>query len=34
VQHDLWVVGYRPCEILYLDGIDGLIAALESGTAA
>lgn len=33
-HHDLGVVGYRPCEILYLDGIESLIAALESGTAA
>lgn len=30
-RHDVWVVGYRPCEILYLGGIDGLIADLESG---
>ncbi len=34
VQHDLGVVGYRTCEILYLDGIESLIAALEAGTAA
>lgn len=34
MHHDLGVVGYRPCEILYLDGIESLITALESGTAA
>jgi hypothetical protein len=24
-EEDAWVVGYRPCEILYLDGVEGLI---------
>ncbi len=26
--YDLWVVGDRPCEILYLSGVDDLIAEL------
>ena len=27
-EHDAWVVGPRPCEILYLDGIETLICRL------
>ena len=27
-EHDEWVVGQRPCEILYLGGIDTLISRL------
>jgi hypothetical protein len=23
-EEDVWVVGYRPCEILYLDGVESL----------
>jgi hypothetical protein len=26
--HDEWVVGQRPCEILYLSGVEGLIRQL------
>ena len=26
---DAWVVGYRPCEILYLSGVDALIRQTE-----
>jgi hypothetical protein len=26
--HDEWVVGQRPCEILYLSGVEGLIKQL------
>lgn len=28
VDHESWVVGYRPCEILYFDGIEGLLDRL------
>jgi len=24
-EYDSWVVGYRPCEVLYLDGIEALV---------
>ena len=24
-EYDIWVVGYRPCEVLYLDGIEALV---------
>ena len=24
-EYDCWVVGYRPCEVLYLDGIEALV---------
>ncbi|HET7789470.1 MAG TPA: hypothetical protein VFK78_01600 [Gemmatimonadales bacterium] len=24
-EYDSWVVGYRPCEVLYLSGIDALV---------
>jgi hypothetical protein len=27
-EHDFWVVGYRPCEILYLSGVEGLVSRL------
>lgn len=26
--HDFWVVGYRPCEILYLAGVEALASQL------
>ncbi len=27
-EEDAWVVGYRPCEILYLSGVEALIQQL------
>ncbi len=24
-EYDLWVVGYRPCEVLYVSGIEALV---------
>jgi len=27
-DYESWVVGYRPCEILYFDGIEGLLDRL------
>ncbi len=24
-EYDSWVVGYRPCEVLYLDGVEALV---------
>lgn len=29
-DYESWVVGYRPCEILYLDGVAGLLDRLQT----
>lgn len=28
-EEDMWVVGYRPCEILYCSGVEALIQQLQ-----
>ena len=28
-EYDSWVVGYRPCEVLYLSGIEALVHRME-----
>lgn len=30
LEHDVWVVGHRPCEILYVAGVDALVARLRA----
>ncbi|HTU03009.1 MAG TPA: hypothetical protein VMG58_14370 [Candidatus Sulfotelmatobacter sp.] len=33
-EYESWVVGYRPCEILYLDGMEDLLERLHRERAA
>jgi hypothetical protein len=28
-EYDSWVVGYRPCEVLYLSGVEALVRRVE-----
>lgn len=31
LDHESWVVGYRPCEVLYFDGVEELLDRLRTG---
>jgi hypothetical protein len=28
-EYDSWVVGYRPCEVLYVSGVEALVRRVE-----
>lgn len=30
VDHESWVVGYRPCEVLYFDGVEEVLGRLRT----
>lgn len=32
-EYDQWVVGYRPCEILYVSGVEDLVRQVHRGEA-
>ena len=30
-EYESWVVGYRPCEVLYLSGVEALVNRVNRG---